>query len=244
MIGRLSKANQTLEESVLNREKVDKNIIEKLLGYYRLLDKGFHDEHQKIRESIRLLYDKVRAIISIVEAQQQYATVNQLSERLSLLEIVEQALEFKSQSMTRHHIELEKLYISRPEIFGQKHKLIHVLLNLYENAKEAMHEKDIGQRKLSVRVDDDAEHAYLRITDTGCGIAEEHFQDIFMYGFTTKADGHGFGLHSCCNYLKEMNGEITVTSPGIGKGATFCLVFPLIDGKQKRAQTEAVASST
>ena len=50
---------------------------------------------------------------------------------------------------------------------------------------------------------------------------------IFSHGFTTRPDGHGFGLHSSAMAAREMGGELTVQSEGAGKGATFTLQLPL-----------------
>ena len=50
---------------------------------------------------------------------------------------------------------------------------------------------------------------------------------IFSHGFTTRAGGHGFGLHSCALAAAEMGGSLTAFSEGPGKGATFTLELPL-----------------
>ena len=50
---------------------------------------------------------------------------------------------------------------------------------------------------------------------------------IFNHGFTTKKDGHGFGLHSCAITAKEMNGSLVAESGGPGMGASFTLTFPI-----------------
>lgn len=60
----------------------------------------------------------------------------------------------------------------------------------------------------------------------GVGIAPENIDRIFSYGFTTKKKGHGFGLHTCAIDAKTMGGSLTVESDGLGKGATFILIFP------------------
>jgi signal transduction histidine kinase len=49
---------------------------------------------------------------------------------------------------------------------------------------------------------------------------------VFAHGFTTKKDGHGFGLHSAALTAKEMGGSLTVQSDGPGHGATFVLELP------------------
>jgi signal transduction histidine kinase len=50
---------------------------------------------------------------------------------------------------------------------------------------------------------------------------------IFSHGFTTKKDGHGFGLHSGALAAKDMGGALGVDSAGLGHGATFTLDLPL-----------------
>jgi len=49
---------------------------------------------------------------------------------------------------------------------------------------------------------------------------------IFQYGFTTREEGHGFGLHSSALAAQEMGGTLTVHSEGVGKGATFSFTLP------------------
>jgi C4-dicarboxylate-specific signal transduction histidine kinase len=64
------------------------------------------------------------------------------------------------------------------------------------------------------------------VSDNGVGIAPEHMTKIFNHGFTTKKDGHGFGLHSGANAAKEMGGSLSACSDGPGKGAEFTLELP------------------
>ncbi len=63
----------------------------------------------------------------------------------------------------------------------------------------------------------------LQIVDTGTGIAQEDLTRIFSLGFTTKKDGHGFGLHSSALAAKTLGGSLMATSAGPGTGATFSL---------------------
>ena len=64
------------------------------------------------------------------------------------------------------------------------------------------------------------------VADNGIGIAPENLDRIFGHGFTTRKDGHGFGLHSGGNAAAEMDGRLTVASAGLGHGATFTLELP------------------
>ena len=58
------------------------------------------------------------------------------------------------------------------------------------------------------------------------GITPENLTRIFGHGFTTKKDGHGFGLHSGALAAREMGGSLQAFSEGLGKGATFVLELP------------------
>jgi signal transduction histidine kinase len=60
------------------------------------------------------------------------------------------------------------------------------------------------------------------------GIAPEMLTRIFQYGFTTRQEGHGFGLHSSALAAQEMGGTLTVHSEGPGHGATFILELPYL----------------
>lgn len=59
------------------------------------------------------------------------------------------------------------------------------------------------------------------------GIAPEHMNRIFRQGFTTRKDGHGYGLHNSANAAQAMGGRLFAQSAGPGLGATFTLELPL-----------------
>jgi signal transduction histidine kinase len=65
------------------------------------------------------------------------------------------------------------------------------------------------------------------VTDNGVGIPSENLNRIFNHGFTTRQQGHGFGLHSGALAAREMGGKLTARSDGSGAGATFTLELPL-----------------
>ena len=66
----------------------------------------------------------------------------------------------------------------------------------------------------------------FQVSDNGLGIKSEHLTQIFAQGFTTKKEGHGFGLHSAALNAKNMGGSLAVYSDGEGQGATFTLELP------------------
>jgi signal transduction histidine kinase len=66
----------------------------------------------------------------------------------------------------------------------------------------------------------------IEIRDNGVGIAPENLTRIFQHGFTTRKDGHGFGLHSAALAAREMGGTLVAQSAGVGCGAAFILDLP------------------
>ena len=127
--------------------------------------------------------------------------------------------------LIQYYQELEKHIEPAPPVTVQRARLLHVLVNLYRNAKEAMLENPEGQRWLTVELTSDREHVHIIVSDTGCGIPADVRERLFTHGFPPKPIGNGFGLHSCANYMADMGGAIRVESDGEGHGATFVLSF-------------------
>jgi len=67
----------------------------------------------------------------------------------------------------------------------------------------------------------------ISVMDNGVGIPPENLDRIFNHGFTTRKDGHGFGLHSGALAAKELGGGLAAHSDGPGTGARFVLDLPL-----------------
>ncbi|MGD0384216.1 MAG: ATP-binding protein, partial [Thermoguttaceae bacterium] len=68
----------------------------------------------------------------------------------------------------------------------------------------------------------------IEVIDNGVGIAGKNLTRIFSHGFTTKKQGHGFGLHSSANTAKELGGNLFAHSDGPGRGAVFTLELPFM----------------
>jgi signal transduction histidine kinase len=99
-------------------------------------------------------------------------------------------------------------------------------VNLLRNAKYACDDSERADKRLTVRVANGEGRIRISVIDNGVGITPENLTRIFNHGFTTRKDGHGFGLHSGALAAKEMGGLLTVHSDGPGQGATFTLELP------------------
>ena len=169
----------------------------------------------------------IEHIKEIVAMQQSYAKVSGVYENLALVALVEDAVRMNEAAFDRHGIELVREFAENmPLVRVDRHKVLQILVNLLRNAKYAMEAQSGHSKRLVVRVAATADHVRITIADNGVGIAPEHLTSIFNHGFTTKKDGHGFGLHSGANAAKEMGGALSAFSDGPGKGAELTLELP------------------
>ena len=188
---------------------------------------------QVAREEILSLLNDVSRytehIGAIVKLQQHYArTPQHLYEPVSLAELIEDALRINQAALGRHSVRVARELEHLPSITLEKHKVLMILVNLISNAKYAMESVPEALRLLTVRLHrPDPEHIHLAVVDNGMGIASEMLTRIFQHGFTTREEGHGFGLHSSALAAQEMGGTLTAHSDGPGQGATFLLKLPL-----------------
>ncbi len=200
---------------------------DKLIDFYLELGSAVEDELSEQKQEATDLMKKLQLIKDVINTQQTYAKGNgEFKEKVALTEIVENALAMQSTSLARHEIEIVRKFSDAPLILAQRTKLIHVILNLIKNGKEAMGSGRAKEKTLTLEIGKvDSGGAFLRVSDTGEGIYPENLSKIFNHGFTTKQTGHGFGLHFCANSMGEMGGKIIVTSEGRGLGAQFTLIF-------------------
>jgi signal transduction histidine kinase len=153
-----------------------------------------------------------------------------MTERLPLREILEEAIQFNAASCERHRIRIVRKYGEFLLADVDRHKLLQIIINLITNAIHAVKDQAESKSEITVSIATtlDEKWVAVEVTDNGCGIAPENLSNIFTHGFTTRKEGHGFGLHgSACNAM-EMGGKLTARSDGIGKGAAFTLLLPLV----------------
>ena len=199
-----------------------------LPAYLADLSQHLENERQEARAEIELLTRNIEHIKDIVAMQQTYARVSGLSEVLPLHTLIEDALQLNMDSFARHRIAVVREYDPVPPVTVDKHKALQILVNLLRNAKHAMDDSAPNEKRLTLRIRRMNETTVaIIVTDTGVGIAPENLTRIFSHGFTTRKDGHGFGLHSAALAAQQMSGRLLAQSEGPGHGATFTLELPL-----------------
>jgi PAS domain S-box-containing protein len=179
-------------------------------------------------EELQSLREKIDHIKEIVSMQQSYASVGGVIETLPLSQLVEDAIKLNSGALARHGVRVERQFEAVPPVAIDKHKVLQILLNLIRNAKYACDENGRETKRITVRVHrPQRDRIRVEVIDNGVGIPSENLTKIFAHGFTTRKDGHGFGLHSGALAAREMGGSLTAQSDGPGQGARFTLELPV-----------------
>jgi len=226
----MKKANDLLKE---NRDNIEDFIVndpkgKMLLDYYiQIYEKTLVKEHKTLRAQTNRLIEKINNITEVIATQQDISGGMNHTESLNIKKIINSALIIEQGSISRYGITIVKDFQSTPDISVQKAKFAHIIINLLKNAKESIVEKKAEDKKVNITIMQNATDVIVKISDTGNGIKKENLNKIFEHGFTTKENGHGFGLHSSFKYMTEMNGKIWVESDGTGHGATFSLSLPI-----------------
>ncbi|WP_257450234.1 trifunctional serine/threonine-protein kinase/ATP-binding protein/sensor histidine kinase [Archangium lipolyticum] len=200
---------------------------ERLIEYLSALADELLTEQTDLQENLEAMNRHIEHIRAIVQVQQTYAKTSLLLEECDLAQLVDDALRIQQEALKRHGVDVT-LQIDRvPRVRLDKHKVLQILINLISNARFALDGMPEGQRRMTVRLTAGNGHACLQVVDNGIGIEPEVQAKLFSHGFTTRKDGHGFGLHSSALAAQMLGGSLTLESEGPYRGATATLEIPL-----------------
>ena len=192
-------------------------------------------EHDQLGEEVASLVQHVSHIKEIVSMQQAYARSSGTYEKVALSALVEDVLDIARPGLERHGIALDIDSEELPMITTDQHKVLQILLNLMRKAVDAIKESGNPDWRITIRMYRVVEDRIaIRVTDNGTGIPVDNLVRIFSHGFTTKKDGHGFGLHSGALATQQLGGTLSAQSEGTNAGATFMLELPLQPGRTVR----------
>jgi signal transduction histidine kinase len=198
-----------------------------LVSYLDVLNEHLLTERSEVLQEMKNLCRNIEHIKEIVVMQQTYAKVAGVVEIVNPSELVEDALRMHSMAYQRHAVQVIREFGDAPIISVDRHKTIQILVNLLQNAKYACEARKTDDRKVTVRIaSTSSDRIRIQVADNGVGIPQANLTRIFSHGFTTRKEGHGFGLHSGALAAKEMGGALIAQSEGPGHGATFTLELP------------------
>ncbi len=195
--------------------------------YLHTLAQSIGDEHKRLRGELAAVRKNVDHIKEIVAMQQSYARVAGVTEVVNVCELVNDALRMNTAALEGDGHQVLCDYAVHPVVAVDRYKVVQILVNLIANAKFACEGSEQPHKEVKVRVAQVGQRVHVSVSDNGVGIAPENLTRVFERGFTTRKNGHGFGLHSGAIAAKELGGALTAKSEGVGRGATFTLELPI-----------------
>ena len=150
---------------------------------------------------------------------------NTLSQEFSLADAARASIQIVKGVMKKEgvHVELEVLADSK--ICGHKNRLMQVIINLLNNAKDALNLKNTEDKNIKISIDSDDKFAYISVQDNGGGIDESVMDKIFKPYFSTKNNkSTGIGLYMSKQIVEQFNAEITASNSD--GGACFSIKLP------------------
>jgi NO-binding membrane sensor protein with MHYT domain/signal transduction histidine kinase len=193
-----------------------------LPGYLAQLGEHLGAENQRLQNEAAAIAAHVGHIRTIVAAQQTYARRGGVTEAIDVAELLDNAVAIHFADMT--DVTIRREYEPLAPLILDRHKLIQILGNLLSNARHALKARADGPRQLTLSIRRQGNDAVaIEVRDSGVGIEQSVLRRLFEFGFTTKKEGHGFGLHTSAILAKELAGELEASSDGPGQGARFVL---------------------
>ncbi len=194
--------------------------------YLKSLARVAGEERARLIKELESVQKNIDHIKEIVALQQSHATLVGVVEPVEASALMEDSLRMNSAALVRHDVSVVRDYQQVPRVLAERGKVLQILINLIRNAKYALDESPTETKVMRLRIEGGPGVVRLIVQDNGVGIKPENLAKLFTHGFTTRATGHGFGLHSSLTAAREMKGSLKAQSDGPGTGATFTLELP------------------
>lgn len=183
-------------------------------------------EHKNEVAELEEMTKNIKLIKSIINTQQTSLKSERFEQIISLHELIDETLLLSGVYLNKE-ISVIKEYSDIKPIVIDKTKLFQILNNIISNAKDALVESANSAKVLTIKTTlITKDKIEIQISDNGVGISSVNLSQIFIFGFTTKKSGHGFGLHASAVTVNELGGEIHVSSEGLEQGSTFTIYLP------------------
>lgn len=239
---RAEEERRQLEQSLMQAERmaavgtVAAGIVHNLRGYLQSIvayGELLRMEHPDLSELDHIL-DSSQQMNQLIEDILDKSRQRKTRETIDINVLLQRELDFlQANPVFKHEVEKDvRLGEDLPPIQGVYSDLSQVFGNLLRNAVDAMHQRPV--QRLSLSSHREASYAVVEVSDSGCGISEEHRARLFDPFFTTKsADaargepiGTGLGLFTVSRLLESMNATLELQST-VDVRTTFRISLPL-----------------
>lgn len=195
-----------------------------LVDFVKELSDALEHAQGSLRAELDVVDAAAQHTIEIVAAQQRHARFVAVNERCDVREAIEDAIRICGVGRTNEDIEIVRELEELTTVID-RHRVIQILVNLLANARDALRTAQHDDKRIWVTASRRGDEVVIRVRDNGPGVPEECRSKIFSMGYTSKPDGHGFGLHASCNSATEMGGSLQLLPTPRDGGAAFELTL-------------------
>jgi C4-dicarboxylate-specific signal transduction histidine kinase len=199
-----------------------------LLAYLVAYCKANETKRASLMEEVQSLLIDGEQIERVIKAQEELSHASTVVERVDIIEEIETTLMLCHDRIAADQIAVVRELGEMAPIEIDRQRLARILVCLIENAGHALEKVAQGERRLTIRAREHGTGVAIEVEDNGVGIPEENLVRVFGFGFSTWPGRRGYGLHASANAAREMGGNLTCRSAGVGRGSTFFLELPLV----------------
>ncbi len=220
-IGKIS-TNMTTEweESLISMGYIIQNIntIFKQINFENNLINKSIEQLSMVISEMQMKNSEIKNFIKPNEVKKEFFIDNIVMESLGMLE----------ETFMNHQIEIDYNFSKSISLFGFPTEFSQVIFNILQNAKDALTEKNINNKKIFISIKKDNEYAYVNILDNAGGISSNIIDKIFEPYFTTKVyrKASGLGLF-ISKIIIEENMQGNLEFENLGEGAKFSIKIPV-----------------
>lgn len=183
------------------------------------------EDRQDVMTSLKTIEQRSRSLKEFVT---NFRSVNQVPEpdlqRMSVKVMVDEIYSLFKKEADKENISFTLSdFRESYTILADKNLTMQVMINIIKNAIEAMGNMK-EHKTISIGVQKVGRYMNVSVCDTGCGIAPEDLEQVFIPFFSTKKSGSGIGLSISQQIMQKQKGDISVRSV-MGRGTEFVLTF-------------------
>ncbi|TMQ66668.1 MAG: GHKL domain-containing protein [Candidatus Eisenbacteria bacterium] len=197
-----------------------------------LMNVGGAIQPDRLKESARIIFEQASNMGVLVKGLLDFSHQGVRLQPTRLNDVVRRTVEFIVPQNKYEQVAFDlDLAGDLPEMNIDPAQIQQVLLNLFSNAADAMRGNDVRERRIAIRTrfKTAGQEVELAVEDTGPGIPATAMTRLFEPSFTTKPEGHGFGLSTCYRIVQNHGGRIAAENMARA-GARFTIVLPAKNG--------------
>jgi signal transduction histidine kinase len=187
---------------------------------------------EKIQEAAKIIFEQASAMTVLTKGLMDFSHKEVRKQPTKLNDVIRKTVEFITPQNKYERVEFAlDLSEDLPAMNLDPGQVQQVFMNLFSNSADALRSSKITMPRIVIRsrVTPASRDVELTVEDNGPGLPAEYLARLFEPNFTTKPEGHGFGLSTCYRIIQNHGGRITAQNVP-GSGARFTITLPGKDG--------------